>query len=125
MYNTEGLEFFQSWPSKEKSKLTGWIINLNTGGSLKKHIHKEGWLSGSLYLNIPDKKNINEGDIVFSLNGDTYPTDGKFYPEKTVGLSTGDMVLFPSSIFHSTIPFSSQENRVTLAFDIIPKYMND
>ena len=123
-HSANGIGFFKRWPKEGDYNLTGWVINLNTGGSLKKHIHKEGWLSGSLYLNVPDKKKPNEGDIVFSLNGDTYPTDGKFYPEKVVGLETGDMVLFPSSIFHSTIPFSGNESRITLAFDIIPKYMN-
>ena len=124
-HNKENIGFFKRWPKEGDYNLTGWIINLNTGGSLKRHIHKEGWLSGSLYLNVPDKKNPNEGDIVFSLNGETYPTDGKYYVENIVGLKTGDMVLFPSSIFHSTIPFSGDESRITLAFDIIPKYMKD
>ena len=32
----------------------------------------------------------------------------------------GDIVLFPSSIFHHTLPFNSEENRVTLAFDVYP-----
>ena len=123
LYNSENVGFFKKWPKEGDYTLTGWVINLNKGGSLKRHIHKEGWLSGSLYLSIPNKKKKHEGDIVFSLNGENYPTDGKFYPDKDVELKTGDMVLFPSSIFHSTIPFSGDENRITLAFDIIPKYM--
>ena len=32
----------------------------------------------------------------------------------------GDIVLFPSSIFHKTVPFESEENRITLAFDVKP-----
>ena len=28
----------------------------NTGGKLSAHIHKEGWLSGSLYFKMPPKK---------------------------------------------------------------------
>ena len=40
--------------------------------------------------------------------------------KKIVDISKGDMVSFPSSLFHSTIPFSSEEDRITLAFDIIP-----
>ena len=40
--------------------------------------------------------------------------------EKEVNIETGDIVLFPSSVFHKTLPFDSLENRVTLAFDIKP-----
>lgn len=124
-HKKEGVGFFEKWPNSNDYDLKGWIIDLKTGGSLKRHIHKEGWLSGSLYLRVPEKEKPNEGDIMFSLDGGVYPTDGKFYKESIVGLTTGDMVLFPSSIFHSTIPFSSKESRITLAFDIIPKYMED
>jgi len=30
------------------------------------------------------------------------------------------LVLFPSSLFHATIPFNANQQRITLAFDIIP-----
>jgi hypothetical protein len=125
LYKTEDVGFFKKWPNSNDYDLKGWIIDLKTGGSLKRHIHKEGWLSGSLYLRVPEKEKSNEGDIMFSLDGGVYPTDGKFYKDSIVGLTTGDMVLFPSSIFHSTIPFSAKESRITLAFDIIPKYMKE
>lgn len=125
-YKNETNGFFKKWPKKGEYKLTGWLIDLKTGGSLKPHIHKEGWLSGSLYLKVPKKNKKNEGDIKFSLGGlDAYPEDGKFFSEKIIELNTGDLVLFPSSIFHSTIPFSSNEKRLTFAFDIIPNYMFD
>ena len=35
--------------------------------------------------------------------------------------SKGDLVLFPSSLFHRTIPFDSKEERLCIAFDIVPK----
>ena len=125
-YKNENIGFFKKWPKKGEYQLTGWLIDLKTGGSLKPHIHKEGWLSGSLYLNVPEKNKAKEGDIKFSIGGlDSYPEDGKFYNEKIVSLKTGDLVLFPSSIFHSTIPFSSDQKRLTFAFDIIPNYMFD
>ena len=31
-----------------------------------------------------------------------------------------DLVLFPSSLFHGTIPFNSDEERHVIAFDIVP-----
>jgi hypothetical protein len=97
------------------------MILIGNQGSLNAHMHKEGWLSGSLYINIPEKEeSSNAGDIRFSLNGGAYKDGGKKFPEKIVDLKTADMVLFPSSLFHSTIPFNSTKNRITLAFDVRP-----
>ena len=97
-----------------------WIIDIKKGGNLKSHMHKLGWLSGSLYLNIPKKEDPSEGNIVFSLHGADYPHDDKIFPSKEVDINKNDIVLFPSSIFHHTLPFNSEENRVTLAFDVYP-----
>lgn len=115
--NREG-NFIKSWP--KEGSLFGWLISLKKGGNLDSHNHKEGWLSSSVYLKMPQKKN-DEGNIKFSLNGAKYETDGVKYPEKIIDISVGDMIMFPSSIFHSTIPFSSNEFRITLAFDLTPR----
>jgi hypothetical protein len=32
----------------------------------------------------------------------------------------GDVVFFPSSVFHRTIPFNSNEERICIAFDLKP-----
>jgi len=32
----------------------------------------------------------------------------------------GDIVLFPSSLFHRTIPFNAKEERICVAFDLKP-----
>ena len=93
---------------------------MQSGGKLGAHIHKEGWLSGSLYFKMPEKRIKDEGNIVFSLNGANYPTDGKKYPAESRKINKGDLVMFPSSLFHHTVPFESQEERVSFAFDVIP-----
>jgi hypothetical protein len=38
-----------------------------------------------------------------------------------IDVRTGSLVLFPSSLMHYTIPFESDENRIVLAFDVVPK----
>ena len=43
------------------------------------------------------------------------------FDKKSVDVYKGDLVLFPSSLFHHTVPFKSNEERVTFAFDIIPQ----
>lgn len=101
-------------------KIIGWIVIMNSGGNLAPHMHKEGWLSGSTYLQRPKKKLSNDGDIEFGLHGGDYPSEGKEYPSKIVDINKGSIVVFPSSLFHSTLPFESKHNRVTLAFDVVP-----
>ena len=94
---------------------------MKTGGNLKPHIHKEGWVSGTLYFNVPRVSGSNAGNIAFSLQGDDLPTDGKqFLPDEVLEVKKGDICIFPSSLFHYTIPFSSDQERVSFAFDLIP-----
>tara|TARA_B110000003_G_C16643612_1_gene531132 strand:- start:844 stop:2157 length:1314 start_codon:yes stop_codon:yes gene_type:complete len=112
-------ELISSFP--EKYYIKGWLIEIENDGFLKPHIHDQGWISGSIYLNLPQNRNGDEGNIEFSTEGRDYSNDGKFFPKKIVDLNLGDIVLFPSSLFHSTIPFNSNQRRITLAFDVIPE----
>jgi len=118
-YSHKQDSFIQMWP--KKYTMYGWVIIMKSGGNLLPHMHKEGWLSSSIYLKRPLKKYKSDGDLKFSLDGAGYKTDGKKYPETIVDISNGDIVMFPSSLFHSTIPFESNEDRVSLAFDLIPE----
>ena len=47
--------------------LYGWFISMKSGGNLKPHIHNEGWLSGSIYINVPRKLKVDSGNLVVSL----------------------------------------------------------
>ena len=110
--------FIERWP--ENSILHGWVIDIKKGGNIGSHMHKLGWLSGSLYLKLEKPPNSNQGNIIFDLSGASYPEDSKFFPSKEFNIEKGDIVLFPSSIFHKTVPLDSEENRITLAFDVKP-----
>ena len=74
--------------------------------------------------NLIKRKSItphNEGAIELSLHGDNYPKKHDNFPVKTCVVKVGDVVFFPSSVFHRTIPFSSNEERICIAFDVKPK----
>jgi hypothetical protein len=74
-----------------------------------------------VYLALPkQKESPHEGSIEFSTDGDEYPREHENFPSKVIDPSVGDIVLFPSSLFHRTIPFSSDEDRVCVAFDLKP-----
>ena len=106
------------WP--KNWRLEAWYLKISRGGHVEPHIHDPGWLSGTLYLNIPEGITGDEGAIAFGLSGDRMPILNDDYPKKICRVQTGDLVLFPASLFHSVLPFNSNEERLCVAFDVIP-----
>ena len=92
---------------------------MQSGGNLTSHIHETGWLSGSVYLSVPAGHNL-DGAIEFSTHGDNYPKQHDNFPVKAILPIVGDIVLFPSSLFHRTLPFNSTQPRICIAFDLKP-----
>ena len=90
-------------------------------GYQKSHIHPGGWLSGCFYLKMPKILKKDEAAINFSLHGYDYPIVNSDIPSYQYSPVEGDLILFPSSLFHKTLPFSSNDERHVVAFDIIPE----
>jgi tetratricopeptide (TPR) repeat protein len=111
--------FIRKWP-KEYS-LYGWLISMKSGGELSPHIHENGWLSGSVYINVPPKTKIESGNLVVALGKDIDVVDERQNSKEVIDVVTGSMALFPASLMHHTIPFESDEDRIVLAFDVVPK----
>jgi tetratricopeptide (TPR) repeat protein len=101
--------------------LNGWGVILEDRGHQRPHIHPSGWLSGVYYVRIP--KSIGtasqEGWIEFGRPPDSI---GCHVEHETVRVQpeAGRMVLFPSYVYHHTIPYSDRENRISFAFDVEP-----
>ena len=114
----EGL--IKKWPIEYS--LYGWIISMKSGGELLPHMHETGWLTGSIYINIPLKTKIDGGNLVVALGKDSDAINSRQNSKKIIDVVTGSLALFPSSLMHHTIPFESEEERIVLAFDVIPKY---
>jgi hypothetical protein len=85
---------------------------------LKPHIHNGGWLSGSIYINVPPKSAANSGNLNVSLGEDKDVADIHLNTGETINVKTGSLVLFPSSLTHHTTPFQSEQERIVLAFDV-------
>ena len=120
--------FLINWP--KDFYLKGWLINMTSGGKLDPHMHDNGWISGAVYINIPNKKELNSGNFVVTIDEKIISKDNNSNQEKNIDVKkiskmidvrTGSLVLFPSSLMHYTIPFESDENRIVLAFDVVPK----
>ena len=113
----EGL--IKKWPTEYS--LYGWLISMKSGGKLKPHIHSNGWLSGSLYINVPPKSKAESGNLVVSLGEGKDAADTRTNVEQIINVVTGSLVLFPASLTHYTIPFDAEEERIVLAFDVKQK----
>ena len=111
----EGL--ITSWP--ETYRLEGWFVSMKSGGELNSHMHENGWISGSVYINVPPKSNNDSGNLVVQLD-DTKNRLESHENMQSIDVVTGSLCLFPSSLHHYTIPFKGEEDRVVLAFDVIP-----
>ena len=113
-------ELIKSFP--EQFEFTSsWYVKMRQGGHLDAHIHEIGWISGAVYLAMPsDKKSPEEGAFEYGIHGDDYPQKHSNFPVGTVVPNVGEIVLFPSSLFHRTIPFTSSEDRICIAFDLKP-----
>jgi tetratricopeptide (TPR) repeat protein len=117
-FKLESNLFIKSWPRKHK--LVGWYNRLVKNGHHTSHIHATGWLSGVIYLKTTDLSSNDEGAIEFSLYGHNLPITDEEYPRKLHRPIRGDIVLFPSSLFHRTIPFTTDSERCVIAFDLMP-----
>ncbi len=115
-FEKESCSYIEKWPSNKN--LTAWHVILKKQGYQSAHIHPAGWLSGVIYLKVVPPLERDEGAIKFSLNGGNYFDVNS--PQLIHQPETGDIVLFPSSLHHRTIPFSTDTDRIVIAFDLIP-----
>lgn len=112
-------ELIRSFP-RDVAFASSWYLRMKQGGYLTSHIHEEGWISGCVYLKLPDRQRAHEGSFEYGTDGDDYPRLHDDFPSRIVDQAVGDLVLFPSSLFHRTLPFSADQERVCVAFDVKP-----
>jgi len=100
-----------------------WSIKLRDGGFHTDHIHPKGWISGVYYVETPaclDDADQKPGWIKF---GEFQAGEGPRVDwEKVVRPRPGMLVLFPSYMWHGTLPISGDQPRLTIAFDIAPAF---
>ncbi len=96
---------------------SAWSVRLNNGGFHINHVHPEGWISSAFYVRTPKDLQGIEGALKFGEPGP--PTLPPLREDHVVEPEPGMLVLFPSYMWHGTVPFSSSEKRLTCAFDIV------
>ena len=100
-----------------------WSNVMYDGGHQAPHNHPKGWFSACYYNTLPDRVtasgDAHEGWIEFGGTAYDFP-EPPHTPKRQVQPEEGLMVVFPSYVFHRTIPFHSDQIRVSCAFDAIP-----
>jgi tetratricopeptide (TPR) repeat protein len=98
-----------------------WSVRLHRAGYHTSHVHPRGWISSACYIQLPDSMRAGhtaEGILSFGAPGMiTTPSLGA---ELSVRPELGQLVLFPSYFWHGTLPFHSEQARLTVAFDVVP-----
>jgi len=104
----------------ERWSVTLWGTILRPGGEVGPHIHAPNWLSGVYYPDFAENPgDANEGALGIGI-----------LPEELGGPGTalrvftpraGRMVIFPSCLWHATLPFGGKADRISFAFDLVPE----
>lgn len=99
-----------------------WSVRLRPGGYHKDHFHPEGWLSSAFYVETPEAaldSSDRQGWLRFGRP--PFATQPPMNADHHVRPKPGRLVLFPSYMWHGTVPFHTDERRMTIAFDMLPK----
>tara|TARA_E500000305_G_scaffold21337_2_gene16233 strand:+ start:4485 stop:5690 length:1206 start_codon:yes stop_codon:yes gene_type:complete len=111
--------FFARIP--ERYAVNIWANILGDEGHQSAHIHNAGWLSGTYYAAIPEtvspEDEARAGWLEFNRPGYGIPHRGT-RPLDAVCPELGMAVVFPSYVWHSTVPFRGGGERISIAFDL-------
>jgi tetratricopeptide (TPR) repeat protein len=95
-----------------------WSVRLRAGGHHSNHVHPAGWISSALYIDLPPPPSSAAPHAGWLALGQPPADLGlDLAPTTMVEPQRGKLVLFPSTMWHGTIPFDTGE-RLTVAFDI-------
>lgn len=97
-----------------------WSVRLRSAGFHVSHIHPSGWLSSALYVSLPKavRQGKGQGELAFGAPDAALGLD--LPPRRTVKPHEGQLVIFPSYLWHGTTPFEDDAPRLTAAFDALP-----
>lgn len=117
----EGRDMFRSRNGGGHRVLGAWSVRLRPGGFHVDHIHPQGWISSACYIDVPQALG-DEADRAgwLRFGAPPIPTRPTLEAEHFVRPQPGLLALFPSYMWHGTVPFRGDQVRTTIAFDIAP-----
>jgi len=101
---------------------TSWSSRLKNSGFHTTHVHPKGWISSAYYIALPSEVGDTRAKQGWFTLGEP-PFDLRWNEpvRRYIQPHEGSLVLFPSYLYHGTVPFNSTTNRTTIAFDVVPQ----
>jgi tetratricopeptide (TPR) repeat protein len=96
-----------------------WSSRLHDSGFHINHLHPGGWISSCYYVEVPGAvadPTQKQGWIQFGQPS----FDVGLQPRRAIQPMPGRLILFPSYMWHGTVPFHDERARTTIAFDVVP-----
>ena len=100
-----------------------WATRVAAQGAIDTHIHEQSWLSGAYYVALPPALGAGNDDpagwIEFGRPYRSLPQPDA-QSLRLVRPAEGRLLLFPSYLFHRTLPFDGAGERISISFDLAP-----
>lgn len=116
----------QTGPGEFRDRITdgfdfsgAWSVQLSDGGFHNDHIHSAGWISSVYYVEVPNELDAETHEGWLKFGDVTFDPENKG-PHRYIEPKPGRLVLFPSYMFHGTVPIAAGKRRTTVAFDVVP-----
>lgn len=104
-------------------RLNIWATVLDVEGHQATHNHPGGIASGVYYARVPPPIGSAEAGAAGFIEFGRPPPEFGAADESLIRVLRpveGELLLFPSHLWHGTIPFRAEEPRVSIAFDAVP-----
>jgi len=127
---------FLAAPVPDATGLHVWGVAMRASGHQVSHNHPSAWLSGVYYVQTPTLgKGLGADDGVIDMVGfDDTPfagwiefgrppedfADASVSAVRVIKPQAGTMILFPSYLYHRTVPHAADDLRISIAFDVFP-----
>ena len=106
----------------DRVRITAWGVILDEGAYQVPHIHPSAWLSGVYYVALPPALGADDDGTAGWIEFGRPYWDFRIRAEPETRLiepEEGLMLLFPSYMFHRTLPFAGSGERISIAFDVL------
>ena len=121
-FNPDGDHPFLARHSRNFSYAGAWSCLMRGQGFHTNHLHPQGWISSCYYVTVPketEDQQTRNGWIKFGEPSIPLPLDNPI--RRAVQPVPGRLVLFPSYMWHGTVPLQAASPRTTIAFDVAPQ----
>jgi hypothetical protein len=102
-------------------RLEGWAVVSDGASHHKSHIHPRAWLSGVYYVVRPAVSlEAGTGCGWLQVGPPEWNRVLAGWDRRTIEPEPGNLVLMPGYFYHHTTPMGIDEERICVAFDVVP-----